>query len=323
MWGRAFSSPDIAERGAYVRPHNRIRAQDPHSARTHIRRAAEYAVVEPFLGSEALRQGAVTRHALRTRYRKVYRDVYIGTDTDLTAAVKARAAWLSTSATLVGLSAAAVLGTKWLDRAAPAEIMRADRHGQRGLVVRSYALADDEVHTVRGMPVTTAARTAFDLGCGLSVPKAVPILDALLKATGIKPADVSALADRHPGARGIRRLRAALELTDGGAESPQETRVRLLLVGAGLPKPETQIEFPELRIRVDMGWREWKVAVEYDGIQHWEDRYQRSWDIERIALLETAGWSVVRVSAEMLSRPQVIVERVRVKLAERGAYGRI
>jgi len=191
------------------------------------------------------------------------------------------------------------------------------------MVVHSYELADDEVQTVGGMRVTTAARTAFDIGCGLPVAKAVPILDALLNATGIKPADVIALADRRPGARGIRRLRAALELADGGAESPQETRVRLLLVGAGLPKPETQIEFRDLRIRVDMGWREGKVAVEYDGVQHWENRYQRSWDIERIALLEAAGWSVIRVSAEMLSRPNAIVERVKAKLAERGAYGRI
>jgi very-short-patch-repair endonuclease len=72
-----------------------------------------------------------------------------------------------------------------------------------------------------------------------------------------------------------------------------------------------------------MGWREWKVAVEYDGIQHWENRFQRSWDIERIALLEAAGWIVIRVSAEMLSRPLVIVERVKAKLRERGAYGQI
>jgi hypothetical protein len=224
-----------------------------------------------------------------------------------------------------------VLGTKWLDGAAPAEIVRADRHPQRGIVVHSFELADDEVRTVRGMRVTTAARTAFDIGCNLPVAKAVPILDALLNATGIKPADVIALADRHPRARGIRRLRAALELADGGAESPQETRVRLSpasgrcpqLVGAGLPKPETQIEFRDLHIRVDMGWREWKIAVEYDGIQHWDNRYQRSWDIERIALLEAAGWIVIRVSAEMLARPHVIVERVKAKLAERGAYGRI
>jgi very-short-patch-repair endonuclease len=277
----------------------------------------------PFVGSQALERGTVTRRQLRTRYRRVFRDVYISRDAELTARAKARAAWLSTGATLAGMSAAAVLGTKWLDAAAPAEIVRADRHGQRGILVRSYELPDDEVCTVGGIRVTTAARTAFDIGRGLPVVKAVPILDALLNATGIKPAEVLTLADRHRRARGIRRLRGALDLADGGAESPQETRVRLLLVAAGLPKPETQIEFRDLHIRVDMGWREWKVAVEYDGIQHWENRYQRSWDIERIALLEAAGWIVIRISAEMLSRPEAIVERVKAKLRERGAYGRI
>ncbi|MCV7257760.1 DUF559 domain-containing protein [Mycobacterium shimoidei] len=278
--------------------------------------------MEPFLGSRARKNGALTRSQLRTRYRAVFRDVYIAKDAKLTAATKAHAAWLSTGATLAGLSAAAVLGTKWLDDAAPAEIIRADRHSQPGIVVHSYQLARDEVRTIRGMRVTTAARTAFDIGCALPVAKAVPILDALLNATRISPADVAALADRHRGTRGIRRLRAALKLVDGGAESPQETRVRLLLVGAGLPKPETQIEFPDLHIRVDMGWREPKVAVEYDGIQHWDDPYQRAWDIERIALLEAAGWAVIRVSAAMLSRPDCIVERVRAKLTERGGYGR-
>ena len=277
--------------------------------------------MEPFLGSQALKRGAVTRSQLRTRYRRIFRDVYIGREAELTAAAKARAAWLSTGATLAGLSAAAILGTKWIDRTAPAEIVRADRHGQPGIVVHSYALADDEVRTLGGMRLTTAVRTAFDIGRGPPALKAVPILDALLNATHTKPADVVILADRYPRARGARRLRTALELADGGAESPQETRVRLLLVGAGLPKPETQIEFRDLRIRVDMGWRAWKVAVEYDGIQHFEDRNQRSWDIERLALLEAAGWTVIRVSAEMLSRPAVIVERVTKALRQRGAYG--
>lgn len=282
--------------------------------------------MEPFLGSEALSRNAVTQHELRTRYRAVFRDVYVSRDAKVTAAAKARAAWLASGAPLCGLSAAAVLGTKWLDAAAPAEIVRADRHGQPGMVVHTYQLSDDEVRTFRGMRITTAARTAFDIARVLPAAEAIPIVDALLNATGVKAADVAALADRHSGARGIRRLRAVLALVDGGAESPQETRVRLLLVNAGLPRPETQIEFRNLhrkRIRVDMGWREWKVAVEYDGVQHWDDPYQRSWDIERIALLEAAGWIVIRVSAEMLSRrPNMVVERVRTNLAERGAYGR-
>ena len=96
----------------------------------------------------------------------------------------------------------------------------------------------------------------------------------------------------------------------------------MVLIRADLPKPETQIEFRDrhgrVRVRVDMGWREWKVAVEYDGARHWTDKQQRSWDIDRIAMLEASGWVVVRVSAGMLGRPTVIVERVRRKLHEAG-----
>ncbi|WP_285030571.1 DUF559 domain-containing protein [Mycolicibacterium sp. lyk4-40-TYG-92] len=68
----------------------------------------------------------------------------------------------------------------------------------------------------------------------------------------------------------------------------------------------------------DMGWPEWQVAVEYDGVQHWTDRRQRSWDIDRIALIEASGWSVVRASAELMSRPQVIIDRVLAKLRAAG-----
>ena len=276
----------------------------------------------PFLASAALDRGAVTRNDLRTKYRPVYRDVYLPRDAVVTAAVKARAAWLSTGATLAGVSAAAAFGTKWLDAAAPAEVIRADRHSQPGIIAHSYHLDADEIRRIRGMRATTPARTAFDIGRSRPPDQAIPILDALLNATGVKTADVVAIADRHQGIRGVRRLRATLALVDGGAESPQESRVRVLLVGAGLPQPETQIEFFDqygsVRVRVDMGWREWKVAVEYDGVQHWSDRRQRSWDIDRIALLEAAGWTVVRVSAEMLSRPNVVIARVRAKLRAAG-----
>lgn len=67
-----------------------------------------------------------------------------------------------------------------------------------------------------------------------------------------------------------------------------------------------------------MGWRQWKVAVEYDGVQHWTDSRQRAWDIERIALLEAAGWVVIRVSSGMLARPHAILDRIRSTLRARG-----
>jgi very-short-patch-repair endonuclease len=272
----------------------------------------------PFVGSAALRRGHVTRNDLRRRFRAVYRDIYVDGSAELTALMRARAAWLATHATLAGVSAAAVLGTRWLDAAHPAEIVRADRHARVGIIAHSWELMPGDVCLVASMRLTTPARTAFDIGRTRPVAVAVPILDSLMNATGLRVADISALTDSRQGTRGMRQLRKTLELVDGGAESPQETRVRLLLVGAGLPKPETQIKFQALRIRVDMGWREWKVAVEYDGVHHWADGRQRSWDIERIAMLEAAGWAVVRVSAGMLSRPDVIVERVRTKLRAAG-----
>ncbi len=250
--------------------------------------------------------------------------MYVPADTVLTAGERARAAWLwaDGKATLAGLSAAAVLGAKWLDGDRPAELIRPDRHCPSGIVSHSWDVSRDEVCVVRGMRITTPVRTAFDLGRSMAHVQAIPLLDALMNATKLTPADVLALADSRPGTRGVRRLRVAMELADGGAESPQETRLRLVIVNAGLPTPETQIEFRDrfgdVRVRVDMGWREWRVAVEYDGIQHWTDRRQRAWDIDRIALLEEADWVVVRVSSDMLARPRVVIERIATKLRDAG-----
>ncbi|AKS30664.1 endonuclease domain-containing protein [Mycolicibacterium goodii] len=274
--------------------------------------------MEPFIGSAAVRRGVLTRRQLARHYTALYRDVYVPRDLEVTARIRAEAAWLATGAPLAGTSAAAVLGTKWLKPDLPAEIVRADRHAPPGIVAHSWTLGAGETCLVAGMDATTAARTAFDLGRLHRAEVAVPLVDALLNATGTKPADVLAVADAHPGARGVARLRAVLPMVDGGAESPQESRLRMVLIRGGLPAPQTQIEFRDLHIRVDMGWREWRVAVEYDGVQHWSDRRQRSWDIDRIALLEEAGWVVVRVSAEMLTRPDVVVERVRAKLRAAG-----
>lgn len=268
--------------------------------------------------------GTLTAYRLRCRYRALFRNVYVTQDADITALTRARGAWLWSggAATLTGFSAAAVHGAKWLDANRPAELSRLNRHCPEGIVAHSYTIPAVETCVVDRMRVTTPARTAFDLGRTLATDRAVVVLDALANATGFRVDDVVALADTKPGFRGVQRLRQTLRLVDGGAESPQETRLRLRLVRAGFPPITTQIcfrdEFGIIRIRVDMGWPQWKVAVEYDGVQHWSDRRQRSWDIDRIAILESLGWTVVRVSAELMSRPDVIIARVAAKLRAAG-----
>jgi hypothetical protein len=68
------------------------------------------------------------------------------------------------------------------------------------------------------------------------------------------------------------------------AESPQETRLRLLLVRSGFPRPVTQIPVRNDRGRVvrriDMGWPDRMVGVEYDGEQHWTNPRTHAEDIE-------------------------------------------
>ena len=174
------------------------------------------------------------------------------------------------------------------------------------------------------MPVTTPARTAFDIGRRDDETTAVIRLDALANATRLDGEDVLRVASHHRRAREIVQLRTAAELMDAGAESPQETRTRLLLVRSGLRRPQTQIvvrdDFGVPFARIDMGWEELLVGVEYDGPQHWTDPSRRTRDIDKYARLEQRGWRMVRVNNELLRyRPGVIVARVCAALQAAGA----
>jgi hypothetical protein len=275
------------------------------------------AIEGPFIGSEALAAGLVSRRGLRNGYEAIYRNVYLPKRYKLTAATRARAAWLwaRRDATLAGLSAAALHGTKGIDAALPAELVRIG-DAVHGIVIHRDTLFGDEICLLDGISSTTPARTAFDLGRRAPrLENAVIRLDALACATRLERRHVDPLVDRHRGARGIVQLRRALDLMDGGAESPQETRTRLLLINAGFPRPKTQIvvcnEHGEFVARIDMGWPEWKVGVQYDGPQHWTDPERHARDIDQQAELQALDWKIVRVSRNLLRyRSTVFLARV-------------
>lgn len=165
---------------------------------------------------------------------------------------------------------------------------------------------------VAGLDVTTPERTAFDIGRRGKLGRAVASLDSLAAATRIAADDVIQLALEHPGARGLPQLRAALELVDAGAESPKETWLRLLLIGANYPRPRTQI--PVLSpdghrwYYLDMGWEDRMLAVEYDGDHHRSDPIQFAYDIRRLADIDERGWRLVRVAPR--SRQDDVLRRV-------------
>lgn len=263
-------------------------------------------MAELFLVREALARNAMPERATRLLYEAVYPGVYSAGGIELTARERAQAAWLWSrrKAVIAGNSAAALLGAKWVSPSL-AELIHDNRRPPAGIAVHIETLLPGEVVTVDGMPVTSPARTAFDVGRWTSSRlHAVQRLDALANATDVKINDIEAVIAEHRGTRGLLRLRAALPLVDAGAESPQETRTRLALIGAGLPAPQTQLrvcdEYGDFVARIDMGYDDLRVGIEYDGPQHWTDPAQRDRDIDRHSALLDLGWTIIRVSSQLL-----------------------
>lgn len=279
----------------------------------------------PFIGTHAVDAGIVTERELRRSCTRIYRNVYQRRGSDLTAKDRAVAAWLwsGKKAVVAGSSAAALLGAEWVDPYAPAELISGRKRSPRLIVTRNESLLAGEIVAVNGVVVTSPARTAFDLGRRPGLVPAVVAVDSLARATGVAVDEVLPLIDAHRGARGMKQLRQALALVDGRAESPQETRTRLAIVFAGLPAPRTQIavrnEWGAVLARIDMGWEQWRVGVEYDGAQHWTDPRVRARDIDRAAEVEARGWRIIRVSADLLrNRPNVAIARIREALVAAG-----
>jgi hypothetical protein len=84
-----------------------------------------------------------------------------------------------------------------------------------------------------------------------------------------------------------------MTFVDGGAESPYESLTRVLLLQAGFPRPQTQIRVLDgdgrIVARIDLGWPDYRVGVDFEGAHHWTDPRQRAADAERYWLLPGSG----------------------------------
>lgn len=122
--------------------------------------------------------------------------------------------------------------------------------------------------------------------------------------------------------RGGRALERALDDARPGSESPKETETRLVLMRAGLPEPEINATLLDAHgrfvARLDLGYPEYRVAIEYDG-RHHADAAQFTRDADRWAAIEAEGWILVRVLSHHLETPgPSVLSRVRRALLSRG-----
>ncbi|WP_417508331.1 hypothetical protein [Microbacterium sp.] len=134
---------------------------------------------------------------------------------------------------------------------------------------------------------------------------------------------VSELRERIAGVRrrGIRRLREAVDLIREDSWSPRESKLRCLILRAGLPEPALNQDIYDDHGRFlgcfDLTYPDLKLAIEYHGLIH-AANYAK--DVERIAALRAAGWTVIEVTSALYSQPEELLRRIRSALGIRPSF---
>lgn len=194
----------------------------------------------------------------------------------------------------------------------------------RGIRGHHLTVAPTDVVVVAGLRVTSAARTWCDLGSVLSLPDLVAVGDFLIHwrspQTTLDALRVAVAGMK--GRRGVKVLRQALDLLSDRAESRPESRLRVILEVAGLPRPVANYVIVGTEsggeVRLDLAFVLQKLVLEYQGDYH---RTANQWrkDMTRRARLEAEGWYVMEINADDLHDPDELVRRITSVLARRPA----
>jgi very-short-patch-repair endonuclease len=272
----------------------------------------------PFRGSVAVAGGRLTRRQLSGPHvRRLFPDIYVATTTRLD-----HRTWCAGAALLLPPTAAI---SDWSALSlfcpsasaadnAPVEVSvpsPANLRQHPRLRIHRGVLDPADVVRVDGLPVTSPARTAFDLARRRELLRAVIGLDALLTHRLVTKEQIGEYAQTHSSLHGARHVAPALDLATQGAESPMETRLRLVLVLAGLPTPEVQYEVPltGALTRIDLAYPQQRLGVEVNG-------GDAQAEADRLEQLHAAGWTVMPFSGDdVLRRPERVASQVRAALA--------
>ncbi len=251
----------------------------------------------PFTTQQAVALG-VSRHTfgllvraglVRRLLQGVYAAAQAPNDTLLRA--RALALVLPPTAVVVDRTAAWLHGVDILPRSAvvkipPLEAVHVDDTRIRRPEVsgRRRGLIPTDITVVHGVPVTTALRTALDLGRLLWRCDALAAIDGFLRI-GVPHELLIAEIGRFRGFRGVRQLRHLAPLGDALSESPGESALRLFWYDAGLPRPVLQLWIHDddgvAIFRLDLADPDVRFAGEYDGEEFHTSPADRAYDLER------------------------------------------
>jgi len=281
----------------------------------------------PFTRDSAAAAGLSDRMLQSPPWRQVFTGVWVYDELEDTRELRLQAARLliPPAGVLCGLTAAWVLGVD-VRRLNDLDVHVGFPKGKRirkrpGLAVCQETLDPSDITEIDGVRITTAVRTAFDCLRWLRGVEGIVVADALTHAGLVS---VSQLATYFASKRRLRNLRIGerlLELIEPLTESPMETRLRMLLINGGLPRPQPQHEVRDHSDcfvgRLDFAYADVRLGVEYDGADHWKQRRE---DDRRRAAIRACDWEVCVFSADdIFLTPDATVAFVRRLLRSRAA----
>jgi hypothetical protein len=277
----------------------------------------------PFTRAEYLAAGGARAALKGARYREVVKAIFIEVDQD-DADTRVRVALMlhPEAAFASHWSACRVLRLPAPDNAFEHVTVREPEDRRYRPWLKPHVTKRTRgVIVVRGIPVTDPITTFLQMTGHLSLVDAVVLGDAIVKMYRISPGRLlraaRASADYYAAA-----ARRAAAYVRKGVDSPMETRLRMLLVLAGLPEPVVNVvlvhEDGRWKRRFDLCYPRIKLVVEYNGRQH-REKQQRSTDRKRAEELELDGYLILAFEAEdIYISPLATLERVRRHLVLRG-----
>ena len=267
----------------------------------------------PFTRQQAMDLG-ITQHEWRTLrrdglIRHMVGGVFVDAELDDTLDLRVRAVKLvlPRDAVVTRRTATWLHGVELLDhRGYPAtpRVEVATKHQEQrshAQLIHSHMADDlrhDDITEIGGVHVTTVLRTAADIARFLRPVDGLVVLDAFMHRGKLSKEEVEHAIPRWRRRRGVRQLERVTELADPLSESGGETHTRWRVHLMGLPRPTLQIPIVDplgrTRFRLDLGWRHWRKALEYDGEEFHpperaeHDRSRRDWISKR-------GWEIAVV----------------------------
>jgi len=277
----------------------------------------------PFTRAQALKAGLTDLDLTGDGYRQVLWGVYISASIRDTLLVRALAAvMVAPKGAVVSHHTAVQLWGGVAPDASEVHLSLPKGVRSRTRGVRPYQLTTmPEPAKRRGLPVTSAERTFCDMARWCDLVQLVVLGDSLVKAKATNPHHLIEAAKAWDGRHKALLVRAS-QLVRMNVDSPMESKVRMLMVLAGLLEPTVNHRIEDdgrLLYRIDLSFPDVKLAVEFDGRQHVEKEAQWESDVIRREDLEADDWTfVVITGTQLYQSPDAVLARVMAAMRAKG-----